>query len=190
MNQHRRSITSTLGTTSTQEFGNQPTFSVPDESEQYKEIPQKEAFQSGQKIEEQRARAPREAVQRFEVLVGISRLTDDITLDGVTFSLRSLKSKEQKAVYKDAMTNQLPIDQSYILKMHTLAYSVYQIDGQPIEYIAQTFADRLEMLGEMDDLCTGQLFDKYNKMLETHNKALKEDVGITAEEVNDTVKKS
>src|SRR6266404_1825545 len=46
----------------------------------------------------QRNRIPEGIKRRLEILTGIGRLTDDVVVDGVTFSIRSLKPKENQEI--------------------------------------------------------------------------------------------
>ena len=188
--QHRRIVSSSLGQVSTPAPQSQRTYTVPDYTEEFEELPPQEVIRSRQQMQEQKTRAPRESVQRFEVLVGISRLTDKIEINGVNFGLRSLKTKEQRHVYKAALENPVPMDQVYILKTYTLAHSLYLIDDQPVEFLGrQTFEEKLEIIEELDDLVVDELYEKYNSMLQAHKEALNKDIGETAEEVVANIKK-
>jgi len=192
--QHRRTVSSSLGTFSTTNpQQSQKVLSVPDFSGAdnlgYESIPQEEMEDIRQKIQEQKV--PRESVSRFEVLVGIGRLVTELTVEGVSFKLRSLKSKEQQKVYTEALGKPIGLEQAYALKINTLASSLYEIDNQPVEFLGlQTLEQKIEFIEELEDIVVGGLYDKYNKMLKVHNGALKKDLGETSSEVIETVKKS
>jgi hypothetical protein len=170
----------------------QKVLSVPDFSEHNElgyELPQEEMQNIRQNIQEQRV--PKEAINRLEVLVGIGRLVTELTIDNVSFKLRSLKSKEQQDVYRVALAAPIGLEQAYVLKVQTLARSLYEVNDQPVEFLGlQKLEQKIEFIEELEDLVVGELYNKYNEMLKTHNDALKQDLGTTPNEVIETIKKS
>ena len=137
-------------------------------------------------------RARPQSISRLEVLVGIGRLTDDIIVDNVTFSLRSLKNKEFKDVIERAAEEHTKVGEILSIRQYTLAYSIYKIEGQPVEVFTgnNSYKSKVQLIEELDENTVGILWDKYNKMQNDYKATIKQDLGETPKELLDTLKKS
>lgn len=140
---------------------------------------------------EAKNRASKAAMQRLEVLVEIGRLTSEVVIGKVTFSLRSLKSKEIQDVMERAVQAGTNIGEALAIRNNTLAYSIYQIDGQPtFSYVQSHKAeDMVNLIGELEESVVLKLWSEYSNMLEAHQSNLTKDLGETAEETVENVKK-
>jgi len=158
-----------------------------EEDEQVR-LMQFEAARQQQVSEKQRATPV--AVKSMEILTGIGRLGTKIEVDGTTFSLRSLKAKEMRAVMK-AVSNAEEGDRIFEMRSQILARAIYEIDGQPVDMVLQTDdVDEIsEMIQEMDELTLTNLYTKYTDMLSEHSKNLGKNLGETSEEVTENLKK-
>jgi hypothetical protein len=140
---------------------------------------------------EQRQHAPAPAKNRLEILLGISRVAEDITVDNVTFSIRSLKNREMKEVIQAVMGETNAALQAYEIRANTIARSLYAIDGQDISYFPEfrSFENVLAYVQDMDDSLLNYLYNRYLNMVNENNKKF-EDLGTTEEGIIDNVKKS
>lgn len=131
------------------------------------------------------------AKQRIEILLGISRLTDDVEIDGTTFSIRSLKSKEQKAVIEYAAKENLNISYLMEIRLYTLAHSIYEIDGQPVEIILGTNDVEMiaDVINDMDESLVNHLYSRYEKMVKQNKNKLNPEENEKKEELTDEIKK-
>lgn len=126
---------------------------------------------------------------RLEYLADIGKMTKDVTIGGVTFTLRTLKSREQRQVYLTLVDATNKVDEAYNLKFHTLAYSLIKIDQQEIAIMVKvnTLADKIKMLEDLEEIVTDQLYAAYQELKSTSDNqfALKtdEDVKGVSEEL-------
>lgn len=202
----RRTVQSSLGRIDLGEAKEQGVLVVDEEEQQAPEGPISRSWSEGSNIndvEQQREdarrqkreashRATKVAAQRFEVLIGIGRLTRDVVIDNVTFSVRSLKSKELRDVMDRAATTTTNVGEALTIRNSTLAYAIYQIDDQEISsYIGSNkIADRLVLIDELEEMVVSKIWAEYSKMLDAHQERLNKDLGTEAEEVIENVKKS
>jgi len=204
----RRTVQSSLGRIDLGEVKEQGVLMVDDPEDREQEQPVTRQWNAGpepdindveQQIEQARAqrhaskqRATKAAMQRLEVLVGIGRLTKDVVIDNITFSLRSLKSREIQNVMEKAVAAQTNIGEAIAIRNNTLGYAVYQIDGQPLSVYVQSkkIEDAVDLIGELEESVVLQLWDQYSDMLSAHNDNLPKDLGKTADEQIDNIKKS
>lgn len=129
------------------------------------------------------------AKERIEMLTELGRCYDEAEFEGVTFSLQSLKSREIRAVVRISNTAVNAADSYFEARDQTLARSIYQVDGQPIEVVLGTndLKDIIEWIGEMDESLLEYLHNRYLKMMRK-NKAKfvikdEEDAKEVAEEI-------
>lgn len=138
-------------------------------------------------------RAPKSVISRYEVLAGIARITKDIKIENTVFSIRSLKGREQREVLMAVSSSNVNngIEEMYKVRAYTLAMSLYKIDGRPIEEVLQT--DDLDQIANIiddwEESLSNHLFSEYTNMVNNHNKNISSDLGNTAEEIVENVKK-
>lgn len=100
---------------------------------------------------------------RIEYLADIGRMTKDVKIGENTFTLRTLKSKENKAVLLTLVDAANRVDEAYGIKFHTLARAILRLDGQPFEHFVgdKGIAAVISVLEEMEDGVTDKLFNEY-----------------------------
>ncbi len=141
--------------------------------------------------EQRTPRATSSAINRLELLTGIGRLISEITIEKVEFKLRSLKSKELRYVMEKAARHaDSKIGEAMLIRNYTLAFSVFEIDGNPISVIIGTdkIEEKVKIIDEFEELITAKLWKAYSSMIDSGSKDT--DLGSTAEEIVDNVKKS
>lgn len=145
-----------------------------------------------QEKKDREQRAPASAIQRLEILTGIGRLVRDVEIEGVNFSLKSLKSKEIRIVMEQAALAKTNVGEALTIRDYTLAFAIYKIDDRPFEqYIGSNeYEDKVETVENLDASVTKTLWKEYSAMINEHQEALKQDLGKNSEEILDNVKKS
>ena len=126
------------------------------------------------------------AKKRLELLADIGRLTADVVVEGITFSLRTLKAKEARDATMSIFNCSNDADAAYEIRRQTLARAVHQIDGLSVEEILGTtdFEAKLELIDDMEDTIIIKLYNEFN--------ALRNEVQVkygvqTAQEVKEVV---
>ncbi len=106
------------------------------------------------------------AKKRVEILADIGRLTRDVTVGGITFSLRTLKNREARETTTSIMKCPNDLDASYELKRQTLARSIFQVDGRDIEEAlgGTSFDLKLALVDEMEEVVIIKLYNEFHKM--------------------------
>ncbi len=153
----------------------------------------RERLQNSRKqAHQQKNRIPEGIKLRLEILTGIGRLTEDVKVDGVTFSIRSLKPIENEEIVKVIAGIEFGGVQAFELRAQTLARSVYKIDGQDIDFVidAKNMDDRVNfMKNVLEESLANFLYVKYQGIL-NKNKDKFSELGKTEAEVIENVKKS
>lgn len=101
--------------------------------------------------------------KRIEVLAGLGRASKDVEVEGVIFSLRTLKSAELHEAVKAVAQYDNGLDSSFEARTQILARSICKIDGQSIEIIlgSSKLEDKLEMVRELENSVGTYLHDHY-----------------------------
>lgn len=132
-----------------------------------------------------------QAKTRLEYLADIGRLTKDVVIDGITFTLKTLKSKEQKQVYLTLVDVTNKVDEAYNIKYYSLAYSLIKIDQQNIEMMFKidSLQDKIKLLEDLEESTTDRLFAAFEELKNTANDrfAIKTEEDI--KEISDSLKK-
>jgi hypothetical protein len=140
----------------------------------------------------QRNKIPEGVKKRLEILAGIGRLIEDVVVDGITFSIRSLKPKEVQEVAEEMLKKNTQVECAFINRDQTLARAIYKIDGQNIEDVIgdKTIQGKVDFVQNvLEESLVNFLYNKYQNIL-SENKKKFEDLGKTREEVVENVKKS
>lgn len=132
------------------------------------------------------------AKKRVEIISGLGRATKDIPVDGMIFSIRTLKGNELRAVVKATMNTDQAIDQMFESRTHTLARSIYKIDGSDIEFILNdpSLEAKLSFVEELDDVVLQYIYKEYDNLVTSHKKkyaSVEEEIGEIS---NDLTKSS
>lgn len=104
------------------------------------------------------------AKKRLELLTNIGRLTKNVTVGGITFSLRTLKTKEARETAISIFQCVNDVDAAYEIQRQSLARAIYQIDGQDIEAAlgGSDFSLKLGLIDSMEDVVINKLYDEFN----------------------------
>ena len=183
-----RSLSSSTGNISDEEFESRFT------REELEELAANRAQlkNSRKEAQVQRNRIPEGVKKRLEILTGIGRLSEDINVDGITFSIRSLKPKENKEIVEAAAKEDLAVSQAYEIRTQTMARSIYKIDGQDVDAVIESdkIEDKIKFVQEvLEESLLNFLYNKYQALLAQNNKKFG-DMGKTEAEVLENVKKS
>jgi hypothetical protein len=103
--------------------------------------------------------------ERVEVLTGLGRKTKAVTVEGVTFLLRTLSGKEQRSCV--AAANKVPtIEALFEGRKHQLAYAIIQVDGQDLDLVLGTndFNAKLSFIEEMEENIIDHIYDKFSDL--------------------------
>jgi hypothetical protein len=169
------------------------TFSSTEPSIGAKDIEKIEQELAAAKMEKKQQRAPKQAVNRLELLTGIGRLVSDIKIDNVKFSLRSLKSRELRYVMENAARNgETNVGEALLIRNYTLAFSIYEIEDNPIYAVigSDEIEDKVRVIDEFEEVTTTKLWDAYSSMINEGSKGVEEDLGTDTKQILDNVKKS
>lgn len=106
------------------------------------------------------------AKKRIEILANIGRLTKDVEIEGIRFSLRTLKAKETREATMSIFKCVNDADAAYEIRRQTLARAIYQIDGQDIESTlgGNDFDLKLNLIDEMEDTIINKLYNEFNNL--------------------------
>lgn len=141
---------------------------------------------------QQKNRIPDGIKLRLEILTGIGRLSEDVKVDGVTFSIRSLKPIENEEIVGILAGIEFGGIQAFELRAQTLARALYKIDGQNIDHVidAKNMKDRVNFMKTvLEESLANFLYVKYQGLL-NKNREKFADLGKTEVEVIENVKKS
>lgn len=186
-----RSFSSSTGDISDEEFESRFSKEDLDEMKMLAEN-RDQLAQSRKQATVQRNRIPDGVKKRLEILTGIGRLTEDIVIEGVTFSIRSLKPKENQEIIEATAKKDLAVSQAYELRTQTMARSIFKIDGQDVEAVIdnKTIEGKVNFVQEvLEESVLNFLYNRYQALLEENKKKFG-DLGKTEEEVLENVKKS
>ena len=106
------------------------------------------------------------AKKRIEILANIGRLTKNVDMEGITFSLRTLKTKEARATTMSIFGCVNDVDASFEIRRQTLARAIYEIDGQPTETAlgGDDFNLKLQLVDDMEDVTINKLYNEFNTL--------------------------
>jgi hypothetical protein len=141
--------------------------------------------------EKQAQPVPIQSRTRLEFLADIGKITKDVEIGGITFTLRTLKSKEMKAVYLSLVEVSNKVEELYNHKFYSLAYSLIKLDGQPVEIMLniRNFLDKLKILQELEESTTDKLYSAYLELKNSSETQFAVKTDADVKEVSDTLKK-
>jgi len=140
--------------------------------------------------------------QRIEMLTGIGRMTKNVPVNTgdqvITFTLKTLKSKESKALAKKSteIANSGDASQIYDIRALALAFSIEKIDGVDVDDVLgigdvqDTFNARFMFINELDETVCTYLMNEYQKMVSDNKKRFGIETAEDAKEVAQQMNKS
>jgi len=128
---------------------------------------------------------------RLEYLADIGKMTKDVTIGGITFTLRTLKGREQRQVYLTLVDVTNKVDELYNIKFNTLAHSLIKIDQQEIAVMVKvnSLFDKIKMLEDLEEVVTDQLYSTYQKLKEESDSQFSIKTDADVKEVSEDLKK-
>lgn len=132
--------------------------------------------------------------QRLEILANIGRLTKEVEIGGVRFSLRTLKTRETREVALAAFSANIKTDleASYEMRRQQLARSIHKIDGHDVALVLgnDTFAARLYWIdNDLEESVALKLFAEMNTLNEQARSQFDIKTEEQAKEVSEDLKK-
>lgn len=191
-----RGISSPIGRLAFANQQERKVLTVDDPTEEAEIDPEQEILEAVQQArrekEEAKIKAPPSAIRRLEILTGIGRLGSQVEVDGVTFTIKSLKGREMRAVMVATSLVSNAVEQAFEIRAQTIARALDKIDNQPFDIIlgSDDLEDKIAFVQELDENVLVKLYNEYTRMINESNAKISEDLGTTAEEVSETVKKS
>lgn len=132
---------------------------------------------------------------RVEILAGIGRMENSVEVDGVKFTMQSLKVYEQEEIfdYVASLDKASAIRVQFEFRVHTLARAIYAIDDQPLNLVVGSNAleDKVLAMRYLDENVADYLYKWYQENIVDKAQqrfAVKNEKD--AEEVIEAVKKS
>ena len=107
------------------------------------------------------------AKKRIEHLTGLGRSTVDVEIEGVVFTLSTLKSKEiREAINACSKLNTNNLDIKLEIRRQQLARSIKLIDNAEFNLVigSDNLIDKLDFIEELDDSIVQRLDDEYEKL--------------------------
>jgi hypothetical protein len=131
------------------------------------------------------------AKKRSEILANIGRLNKDVQLEGYTFSLRTLKSKETREAALQTFSVGTQLEANFEARRQQLARSVFKIDGHElIDVLGDDSIDaRLKFLDDLEESVIVKLFDEFSALKEEARVKFSITTEAEAKEVAEDLKK-
>lgn len=103
------------------------------------------------------------AKKRVEMLVGMTRLTRSVELEGNIFTLKTLRSKEMRDALMSASAYDNSVQSPFEIRKQLLARSLIQIAGVDIEQFIGSYdlEAKFEFLDLMDEALLLRLYNEY-----------------------------
>lgn len=131
------------------------------------------------------------AKRRIEILIGMTRSTRDINIDGNVFVLQTLKSGEMRDAIFEAAKYDGTVQGPYEARRQFLARSLVQVAGTDLDQFigSNSLEAKLVFVDELDEYLLNRLYDEYLLLTENSRKkyAIKNDTD--AKEVFEDLKK-
>jgi hypothetical protein len=126
------------------------------------------------------------AKRRIEMLIGLTRTTRDVDIEGNIFTLQSLKSKEMRQAIMTVAKYDGTIEGPFEMRKQYLARSITHVAGVEIDQFlaSNTIEAKLAFIDELDEPLLNHLYNEYLELL----KVAKEKYSInTVDEVKEVL---
>ena len=129
--------------------------------------------------------------KRSEILANIGRLNKDVQLEGYTFSLRTLKSKETREAALQTFSVGTQLEANFEARRQQLARSIYKIDNYEIIDVLgnDSIETKLEFLDDLEESVIVKLFDEFSSLKEDARVKFSITTEAEAKEVAEDLKK-
>ncbi len=131
------------------------------------------------------------AKRRIEMLIGMTRGTHSVEIDGQNYSFHTLKGNEMRQAYFATAEYDGTIQFSFELRRQLLARSLTEVVGVEIEqFIGSTDLEaKLNLIDEMDDALLNRLYDEYLVMVKNTKEKYAVKTEAQVQEVVEDLKK-
>lgn len=105
---------------------------------------------------------------RSEILANIGRLSKDVVLDGVKFSIRTLKNKETQDATMAGLQFTTNIEIMYEARKQFLARSIYKIDDVDFDIVlgSHDLEKKMEEIDTWEEVLVAKLYDEFDSLRE------------------------
>lgn len=198
-------INSPLGR-KTMAMNQQKVFTVPNEEHQQEDVrnftaqafgADNESIMARKAAVEASKRITPSARERVELITNIGRLKEDVFVDGIKFTMQSLKSGEIREILKLCMPIEDKYENYFETRAQTLARSIVAIDDIPIAMVisgtnVSSRSDELhyiiEMLNNMGEYTLEYLHECYLALIDKNKEKFRVNTD-NAREVSEEIKK-
>jgi hypothetical protein len=107
------------------------------------------------------------AKKRLDILIGITRGTRTVDIEGNVFSFKTLKGREMQAVMSEVSVHDGTINFPFEMRRQLLARTLTQIAGVDADQFvgSNSLEDRLTFIDNADDILLNRLYDEYLLMV-------------------------
>ena len=131
------------------------------------------------------------AKKRIEMICGISRANRTVVIDGESYVLQTLKSRETREALLAASQFDGTIESPFEVRKQLLAHSLCSVAGTDIDLFLGdgSLEAKLDMVDELPETLLVKLMDEYNKLMEeTQSKYFPKTEAAVAEVIDDLKK--
>lgn len=131
------------------------------------------------------------AKERLEFLMNVNRMSTEVEVDKVKFTLVALTSGQMRQVLLMANAN-TRVETLYLLRLHVVASALSKIDDTDVNLVigSEDYLDKLNMVESLNEELVELLHIKYNQMIAENKKKYIVTTEIEAKEVIEDIKKS
>lgn len=131
------------------------------------------------------------AKRRIEMLIGLTRGTHSVEIDGQNYSFHSLKGSEMREAYFATAEFDGTVQFSFELRRQLLARSLTEVVGVEIEQFVGSadLGAKLNLIDEMDDALLNRLYDEYLIMVKNTKEKYAVKTEAQVQEVVEDLKK-
>lgn len=128
--------------------------------------------------------------ERINFLLGLTRLTHEVNIEGIRFVLRTLKSSENRDAITEA-SKYLGQEAQFEFRKQILARSLAQIDTMTFEdFIGSSLMkDKLNFIDSLDETLCNMLFIAFDKLIKEVNVKYGQNTPEQTKEVIEDLKK-
>jgi hypothetical protein len=148
-------------------------------------------IQEAREIRKGKERLNDGARKRIEMLLGMTRSSRSFTIDGNTFELQTLQSKDMREAMAAASEYDGTIHSPFEIRRQLLARSLSFVAGVEVaQFIGSTSLDaRLAFIDELDESLLNRFYDEYLELVKDARKKYAIKSNEEANEVIDDLKK-
>ena len=146
----------------------------------------KEARRSG------RERLSEGARKRIEMLIGMTRLTKEVEIDGQIYGLQTLKSAELREAMKATTPYDGTVEFIFETRKQLLARSITHVAGVELSSFlgSDELKDKLDFIEEIDHALLSRLYSEYSNLAKDSQNKYAIKTEMDAKEVGEDLKKS